>query len=87
MVNNDDIHMGLFTPDIRYPSGALKPDEIIFFSACPRPFQPGRDDDKYGKGSSLNGKDECIERIHVTGAQQASLLRHLRGTGHLHHPL
>jgi hypothetical protein len=79
LVNNDDIHMGLFTPDIRYPSGALKPDEIIFFSRLPQAVSTGAEMmTRYGKGSSLNGKDECIERIHVTGGTTGILVEALK---------
>jgi hypothetical protein len=79
LVNDDDITKGLFTPDVTYPSGALKPDEMIFFSRLPQALSTGAEMmTKYDKDSPINGMDECIERIHVTGGTTAILVEGLK---------
>lgn len=79
LVNNDDIIKGLFTPDVTYPSGALKPDEMIFLSRLPQALSTGAEMmTRYGKDCLINGTDECIERIHVTGGTTGILVEDLK---------
>lgn len=79
LVNDADIHKGLFTPDVTYPSGAFKPDEMIFFSRLPQALSTGAEMmTGYGKESGINGMDECIERIHVTGGTTGILVENLK---------
>jgi hypothetical protein len=79
LVNDDDINKGLFTPDVQYPSGTIKPDEMIFFSQLPQALSTEAEMmTRYGKESGINGTDECIERIHVTGGTTGILVESLK---------
>ncbi len=79
LVNKDDIIKGLFTPDVRYPIGILKPDEMIFFSRLTQALSTEAEMmTRYGKESGLNGTDKCIERIHVTGGTTGILVESLK---------
>ncbi len=79
LVNFADTSKGLFTPDVLYPEGKPKSDEIIFFSQLPQALSTeGEMMTRYGKESGINGIDECIERIHVTGGTNGILVESLK---------
>jgi hypothetical protein len=79
LVNDDVIHKGLFTPDITYPSGILKPDEMIFFNRLPQALSTEAEMmTRYTKEGFVNDTDECIERIHVTGGTTGILVESLK---------
>jgi hypothetical protein len=79
LVNHNDVHKGLFTPDITYPSDPIKPDEMIFFSRVPQALSTEAEMmTVYDKYSGINGMDECIERFHVTGGTTGILVESLK---------
>ena len=67
LVNEGDIHEGLFTPDVRLPEGPLPPDLWVFASQVPQALSTVAEMmARYGDGA-LDGKSRCLSRIHVTG--------------------
>lgn len=78
LVNQRDIHRGLFTPDVTFPSGISHADERVFFSKLPQALSTEAEMmTRYGDGG-LDGKTACIQRIHVTGGTNGILIRALR---------
>jgi hypothetical protein len=69
LVNERDIDLGLFTPDVNYPTaGALSPDEYIFFSKLPQALSTQGEMMTRYNTPDLNGRPQaCLQRIHVTG--------------------
>lgn len=79
LVNQKDIHQGVFTPDVKFPSGGLKADECIFFSKLPQALSTEAEMmTRYGDDSSVDGKQTCLQRIHVTGGTNGVLVDTLR---------
>ena len=81
LVNDCDISTGLCTPDISFPSKKPDYDETVFFSQLPQALSTEAEMmTRYGEDSVIDGKTECIERIHVTGGTNGilieSLIRH-----------
>lgn len=81
LVNDRDISNGLFTPDVSYPSGKIDFDEAVFFSQLPQALSTEAEMmTRYDGCGVIDGRNECIERIHVTGGTNGvlidSLLRH-----------
>jgi hypothetical protein len=67
LVNEADIHRGLFTPDVTLPEGPWPPDRWVFASQVPQALSTVAEMmARYG-GSTLDGKSRCLSRIHVTG--------------------
>jgi hypothetical protein len=78
LVNNRDIAKGLFTPDVVFPRWKLAPDEYIFFSCLPQALSTEAEMmTRYGRGK-IDGRNRCIERIHVTGGTNGILIDSLR---------
>ncbi|HSG06533.1 MAG TPA: hypothetical protein VLB09_09055, partial [Nitrospiria bacterium] len=78
LVNQRDIHHGVFTPDVSFPSGISSADERIFFSKMPQALSTEAEMmTRYGEGE-LDGKTACIQRIHVTGGTNGILVSALR---------
>jgi hypothetical protein len=67
LVNQSDIGMGVFTPDISYPERELSPDEHVFFSTLPQALSTEAEMMTRYDTPPLDGKTRCIQRIHVTG--------------------
>jgi hypothetical protein len=79
LVNQRDIHKGLFTPDVTYPQGDLAPDEFAFFSRLPQALST--EAEMAVRDSLVTGRDgarTCLERIHVTGGTNGILVSALR---------
>ncbi len=67
LVNERDIHKGVFTPDVFSPEGAATFEERIFPSKLMMAISTESEMmTRYGKGD-IDGKTECLQRIHVTG--------------------
>jgi hypothetical protein len=67
LVNEGDIHKGLFTPDVRLPEGPWPPDRWVFASQVPQALSTVAEMmARYGDGA-LDGRSRCLSRIHVTG--------------------
>ncbi len=78
LVNEKDIHKGLFTPDVPFPEGAITLEEKIFFSKMLMALSTeGELMTRYGEGG-IDGKTECIQRIHVTGGTNGILVNSLK---------
>ncbi len=78
LVNEKDIRNSLFTPDVPYPDRSLNPDEYIFFSQLPQALSTRAEMmTRYGS-NGLDGKTQCIQRIHVTGGTNGILVGALK---------
>lgn len=78
LVNQGDIHKGLFTPDVTLPAGPWPPDRWVFASQVPQALSTVAEMmARYG-GSPLDGKTQCLSRIHVTGGTVGIRLESLR---------
>ncbi|MGD2035354.1 MAG: hypothetical protein PVF73_09885 [Bacteroidales bacterium] len=79
LVNEKDIHKGLYTPDVPFPEEVPKGEELIFFSKMLMALSTrGELMTRYRENSDINGKTTCIERIHVTGGTNGILIDFLR---------
>lgn len=79
LVNQKDIHQGVFTPDVTFPNSDLKPDEYVFFSKLPQALSTEAEMmTRYGSGSIADGENTCLQRIHVTGGTNGILVDTLR---------
>jgi hypothetical protein len=78
LVNEGDIHKGLFTPDVRFPAHPPAGEELVFFSALPQALSTEAEMmTRYGL-RGLDGKRCCIERVHVTGGTTGARVDALR---------
>ena len=78
LVNQKDIAYSLFYPDTGFPDKALCGDEWIFLSILPQALSTEAEMmTRYGD-DQLNGRDHCIQRIHVTGGTCGILVDSLR---------
>jgi len=78
LVNEADIAKSLFTPDVPFPNRALAPDEFIFYSALTQALSTGAEIMTRYHTDRLNGRNTCIQRIHVTGGTNGILVDSLR---------
>ncbi|MEO1299460.1 MAG: hypothetical protein AAFW75_27530, partial [Cyanobacteria bacterium J06636_16] len=79
LVNQKDIHQGVFTPDVKFPKGGLQPDEYIFFSKLPQALSTEAEMmTRYEASEVPDGKQTCLQRIHVTGGTNGVLVDSLR---------
>ena len=79
LVNQKDIHQGVFTPDVKFPQGGLKPDEYVFFSKLPQALSTEAEMmTRYETGDVPDGSQTCLQRIHVTGGTNGVLVDSLR---------
>ncbi len=77
LVNAGDIKKGLFTPDVPYPQQPGTPEEFIFFSKLPQALSTEVEMmSKYDR-PPLDGKSNCLQRIHVTGGTNGILIKAL----------
>jgi len=67
LVNRDDIHRSLFTPDVTFPDRALSLDEHIFFSAVPQALSTDAEMMTRYDTAPYDGIHTVFQRIHVTG--------------------
>ncbi len=78
LVNEKDIHKGLFTPDVLFPKGTSSLEEKFFFSKMLMALSTeGELMTRYGE-HGIDGKTECIQRIHVTGGTNGILVDSLK---------
>lgn len=78
LVNQKDIHKGVFTPDVTFPSGDLKPDEQVFFSKLPQALSTEAEMMTRYEADGIDGETACLQRIHVTGGTNGVLVDTLR---------
>ena len=79
LVNEKDIHRGLFTPDVVFDNRQdLKLEERFFYSNLMMGLSTGSElATRYGK-DGIDGKNNCLQRIHVTGGTNGILIKALR---------
>ena len=79
LVNQRDIHKGVFTPDVTVPGSTLNPDEYVFFSKLPQALSTEAEMmTRYKAGTDFDGETKAIQRIHVTGGTNGVLVDSLR---------
>lgn len=87
LVNQKDIHRGLFTVDVPFPSRSPQADEYVFFSPLPQALSTeaemmtryGTQENEADSGERMpDGEHTCIQRIHVTGGTNGILVDRLR---------
>ena len=74
LVNEEDIDKSLFTPDIAFPPPASSPEEKVFFSRLPQALSTDAEMMTRYNTADLDGKNTCIQRIHVTGGTNGILI-------------
>ncbi len=78
LVNQGDIHKGLFTSDVTLSDGPWPPDRWVFASHVPQALSTAAEMmARYGD-PLLDGKSRCLSRIHVTGGTIGIRLDSLR---------
>jgi hypothetical protein len=78
LVNEADIHHGLFTPDVPFPDRSPEADELVFWSALPQGLSTlGEASTRYGPGGP-DGVGTALERVHVHAGTVAILVDSLR---------
>jgi hypothetical protein len=78
LVNERDIHKSLFTPDVCFPPEEAQGDDWIFLSPLPQALSTEAEMMTRYTGNDLNGKDQCIQRVHVTGGTCGVLIESLK---------
>ncbi|MFC1923114.1 hypothetical protein ACFLY4_07480 [Chloroflexota bacterium] len=80
LVNENDIHQGLFTPDVPFPPPDRKfaLDEWVFFSQLPQALSTEAEMMTRYNTNELDGKRTCLQRVHVTGGTNGILVDSLR---------
>ena len=78
LVNQKDIANSLFTPDVGFPDLNIKGDEWVFYSPLPQAISTESEMMTRYTRDILNGRDSCIQRVHVTGGTCGILVESLR---------
>jgi len=78
LVNERDIEKSVFTPDVTFPDRMPTPDEYIFFSTLPQALSTYAEMMTRYNTSQPDGKNSCLQRIHVTGGTNGILVDALR---------
>ncbi|MEF9437443.1 MAG: hypothetical protein L0922_01335, partial [Candidatus Mariimomonas ferrooxydans] len=78
LVNKKDIKLSLFSPDVCFPSDEITGDKLIFFSPLPQNISTRAEMMTRYTDNLLNGKTQCVQRIHVTGGTSGILVDSLR---------
>ena len=78
LVDEKDIALSIFTPDVCMPDRKRSPDEHIFFSMLPQAISTEAEMMTRYDTTQIDGHRNCIERIHVTGGTNGILVDSLR---------
>jgi len=78
LVNEADIHRGLFTPDVTLPEGPFPGDQWIFASRIPQALSTEAEMMCRYRARPLDGHSHCLSRIHVTGGTNGIRVESLR---------
>lgn len=78
LVNQKDIETGLFTPDVTLPREAPQGENLIFHSRLPQAISTRAEMMTQYLRPPLDGRSQCIHRIHVTGGMCGALVAGLR---------
>ncbi len=82
LVNASDIEKSLFTPDVPFPHGPEHHEEFVFFSRLPQALSTSVEMMTRYDHPPLDGRKQCLQRIHVTGGTNGILVKSLFA----HHP-
>jgi len=78
LVNERDIGHGLFTPDVPIPESVPEGEAVIFYSPLIMALSTRAEMMTRYDSDKLDGLDNCIQRIHVTGGTSAALIDSIR---------
>jgi hypothetical protein len=78
LVNEKDIGKSLYTPDVKFPSNIPGGEAAVFFSGLPMAFSTAAELMTRYTEKGINGREKCIQRIHVTGGTNGILVDSLR---------
>ncbi len=78
LVNERDICTSLFRPDVCFPPEEIRGEDLIFYSTLPQALSTEAEMMTRYIDGPCNGKDRCIQRIHVTGGTCGILVDSLR---------
>lgn len=78
LVNERDIGLGLFTPDVPIPERLPALDEHVFFSALPQSISTRAEMMERYDGAAIDGRTRALERVHVTGGTNGIRIDALR---------
>jgi hypothetical protein len=67
-----------FYPDVRFPDREIKGDELIFNSTLPQALSTEAEMMTRYSVKGIDGKNQCLQRIHVTGGTSGVLIDSLR---------
>ncbi len=77
LVNEKDIHRGLFTPDVPYPDTIPPGEAAVFYNRLPMALSTEAEMMTRYDGR-LEGSKRCLMRYHVTGGTNGILVESLR---------
>lgn len=78
LVNESDIVRGLFTPDVTLPETIPAGEAAVFYTRLPMALSTEAEMMCRYDGSELDGRTDCLQRIHVTGGTNGILIEALR---------
>jgi hypothetical protein len=78
LVDEKDIDKSLFTPDVRFPEKDPSPDEAVFYSSLPQALSTEAEMMTRYTNEDIDGINQCVQRIHVTGGTNGILVAGLR---------
>jgi hypothetical protein len=78
LVNQKDIDQSIYTPDVDFPRGDPAPDEWVFFSKLPQALSTRAEMMTRYDGDGPDGRNEVIQRFHVTGGTCGIFVETLR---------
>lgn len=78
LVNEKDIALSLFTPDVTFPSPPFKGEDTVFFSKIPQALSTISEMMTRYTDGCIDGNNSCISRVHVTGGTTGIMIDALR---------
>ncbi|MFQ5754240.1 MAG: hypothetical protein ACE5HI_19815, partial [bacterium] len=78
LVNKEHIEHSLFYPDVDFPPQDVAADEIIFLSRLPQALSTAAEMMTRYTDDILDGRNQVIQRVHVTGGTTGILVNALR---------
>ncbi|MFP4364299.1 MAG: hypothetical protein ACLFR1_10575 [Spirochaetia bacterium] len=79
LVNEKDIKNGVFTPDVDLPEPKVSGEQVFFYSRIPQAVSTKAEMmTRYLPGQDPDGRNTCLQRVHVTGGTNGILIDSLR---------
>lgn len=78
LVNENDISKGLYTPDVPFPEKMNADEGVVFMSGLPMALSTEAEMGTRYTNHGINGINQCIQRVHVTGGTNGILVDSLR---------